>query len=725
MSISSAQEAHRESSDLARIWQAVTRHPGTWIVIVACAIGAALAVNRWMPREYEASASIVIESASDAIPALRLSTYAIGPSLVYNQIEEIHSRALAERVVRALTPAERATLAAFSSASEREQIEWLHRHVRARAVRDADVIKIAVQAPLGEWAASVANTLTDVLQENNVSVRRQEADALYQFLDEQLADVGTELLGAEDSLTLFKRENQVVALDKESEALLERISDLEVRRAQVRAERKALEARLVSVAAELGKQEGDLARFADATQPWLGRLKEKLVDLEVRHASLVVQDYPRDHPKLQKIQSQIEETRSRLSEEARAIAVQQAVADPLARWNDLILGKLNLELDLAGVRAHEETLEQELTRHDGWVRELPGKQLELLRLMRRQRLNEKLYLLLNEKREEARIARAGEIGNVRVIDPAQPPEEPLRPRPVLNLALAALLGVTVATGSCLALEASRHRIRGRSDIPAALRSEMLVEVPRVPASWARRVAEAGDGRGPIIDHLLSERHARAAPAVEAYRQLAARFTFLRTGDAPRSLLITSPLPGEGKSTTALYLALFAAESGVRTLLVDGDLRRPALHRMLGVHAGPGLVEILTGESDESVVQTGRLLPNLSFLPAGKGKVNTIRLLSSARFGSWLRAASESYGFVVIDGSPVLAACDVLATARQVEGTLMVLRSGRTLVEEARQAQEALAVGDIRLVGTVLNDVNWRRIYGRHYYYSKVRRYHAA
>lgn len=712
-------------SDADRVRSAIQRYPWLWLAIAAVAMLPALAANLLVSPVYEATTSVVLEPSADYVPAFRLSALPLARSLVLNQIEEIRSRSLAREIVHDLPEECRVALIAASSESHEKQIEWVRRSIRARLVKDSDVIRIQVRAEDPEFAAGVANTLTEVLQRRNLTIRQQEADALRRFLEEQVAQVASRLRGSEDSLNAFRFANQVVPLHKESEALVDRMTDIEIRLNQVGAERHALEARLASVEAEISRQEGDVRDFASATEPWLARLKENLLDLEMRYTSLSVQGYPSDHPQPLKLRREIEEMRGKIANEVVRLAEKQTVADPLARRNELILERLNLEMDLDALRAKERALAASLAHYEGEAAALPERELTQLRLIRKQQVDEKLYLMLNEKLEEARIAQAGEISNVRVIDSAHVPDRPILPRPVLNLALAVLLGVVAATGTCVAVDASRLRIHSRTDAEEGLELDVLAEIPSLHPIKTRGGNSNGQGRmnAPKPLELVDSITRRSSQAAEAFNSLAARFTYLHPGNPRRSILVASAMPGEGKTSTVLRLALAAARSGTGTVLIDADLRRPVLHRLLGLELTPGLSDLLEGQTSLSAVLRETSVPNLSFVPAGSSTIEPSRVLASPRFADVMRELTEPHRLVVIDSPPLAATCDAVAISRHVDATLIVARSGRTAVEETRWALRGFRNSGVTPLGVVLNDVNWRRVYGRASYYARLELYH--
>lgn len=204
------------------------------------------------------------------------------------------------------------------------------------------------------------------------------------------------------------------------------------------------------------------------------------------------------------------------------------------------------------------------------------------------------------------------------------------------------------------------------------------------------------------------------PAAEAYRLVRSNLLFVSGSEQPRRLLVTSPGPGDGKTSTATNLAITFAHAGERVLLVDADLRRPTVHRVFGVTAPVGLSSALAGRIDWREVVAETDVEGLSLLPAGNSPPNPAELLGTARGAEILREAGEAYDRVIVDSPPVLAVVDASLLARQVDGVILVLLAGKTRIEAAKAAAQQLRTASARILGTVINRV--RRDGGGYGYY---------
>ena len=293
-------------------------------------------------------------------------------------------------------------------------------------------------------------------------------------------------------------------------------------------------------------------------------------------------------------------------------------------------------------------------------------------------------------------------GSVSVVEAATTPGSPVRPSVPLNTILGALAGLVLAGGLAALLEYLDDTVKSPEDVEAAAGLATLGGVARFhrPSS-----PEAG---------LVATRHRH--PVAEAYRMLRTNVQFSTLERPAQTLLVTSANPGEGKTTTVANLALVMAQAGKRVIAVDSDLRRPALHRLLGVENGTGLTNLLLsqdGEMDGCVKATA--FDNLWVLPSGPQPPNPSELLGSRRLEAVLQSLKQSADIIVMDSPPALAVADASILAARVDATLLVVDSGRTRAGSLQRAKESLTRSKTNLLGAVLNKLTQR---GRDYSYYR-------
>jgi capsular exopolysaccharide synthesis family protein len=369
---------------------------------------------------------------------------------------------------------------------------------------------------------------------------------------------------------------------------------------------------------------------------------------------------------------------------------------------------------------------------------LPETEAEESRLVLQVETIRRMADLLREEHQRARIAEAVEEGEVHIIDLARLPREPVGARRSLKLLVGLMLGLLLGGGVAFLRENLDTAIRRGEDLEDVLHVPGLGVVPRIGAgrprtSWTAlpRLQVDRLRSAPSLKALLSRalprvpqnggngkngENATTAPksrritpvadgrsaAAEAYRSVRTGLLFSEALHSLRTLLITSPSPAEGKTTTAANLAITFAEQGKRVLLVDADLRRPRLHDVFGISRDPGLTQLILGQASLSRI-VHQTQYGLHVLPAGLLPPNPAELLGGERMQEVIDELRTAYEFVIFDAAPVLVAADPVVLATRVDGSLLVVRAGKTGREDGIQALHRLASVDARVVGGVLND----------------------
>jgi non-specific protein-tyrosine kinase len=312
------------------------------------------------------------------------------------------------------------------------------------------------------------------------------------------------------------------------------------------------------------------------------------------------------------------------------------------------------------------------------------------------------YISLLNSLEELRLAEVQTTDNIVLTTPAQVPENPIRPRSLFNALLAAMIGAMLAVGTAFLIEYLDDTIKNPDEV------RDLVGLPTLGAV----VALSGDSPQ---KRLVAQTDPRS-PAAEAYRVLRTNLQFSSLDTPLRAIVVTSPGPGEGKSTTAANLALVMAQAGNSVLLLDADLRRPNVHRLFQLPNSTGLTTALLNighDLDSSIQKTPN--PKLHALTTGPIPPNPAELLSSSRMQELIKQLQEQYDVLVIDSPPVLAVADATIISKQVDGLLMVLSAGETRADMLARAMEQLDSVNVRPLGVVLNRLTERKG-GTYYYY---------
>lgn len=368
---------------------------------------------------------------------------------------------------------------------------------------------------------------------------------------------------------------------------------------------------------------------------------------------------------------------------------------------------------MAAVEDKLKSLRRERAAMNARMRNLPETELETARLARDVKVSSELYMLVLNKAQELRVLKSGTVGNVRTVDDAFVPHEPVSPKPVPVLLVSLVLGLGAGVGLALLRTALDDRTIDPDEIERATGVPVYATVPHSP-----RQAQLGSARrGRPLPILAAEDPADVA--VEHLRSLRTSLQFALLEASNNVVMVSGPSPGLGKSFVAANLAYVMAESDRRVLLVDADLRRGHLHRYFGVSRDPGLSDLLTGSpGDAAIRKTDH--PRLDVLPTGRIPPNPAEMLASERFRRFVAEVSSRYEIVLMDTSPILAVTDPALVGRAAGVVLLVLRAGKHPVREIELAVKRLEQNRIKVQGAVLNDFTATGLYGRyagHYQYE--------
>ncbi len=394
----------------------------------------------------------------------------------------------------------------------------------------------------------------------------------------------------------------------------------------------------------------------------------------------------------------------------QALAVQERIR---LREEDLLEA---LRVSLRVVENRLEDLSEQQAALRERQRAFPALENELEKLRLQQEIERDSYQILLSQLQQARILEAAAEPYVDILDRPIGSTE-IDPRGRMNILLGALLGLILGAGAAFFLEYLDRTVRTTADVEAFLGIPVLGIIPKL-----RRIAEAEERgeplprSGPLVVALDP-----LDPAAEAYRNLRMNLMFMSTEDDPiRTVLFTSPGPNEGKSTTALNFSVMMAQQGQRVLLLDADLRRPALHRALDILREPGLTNVLVADAEIREAIRPNVLPNLDFLPSGPFPPNPSELLNSKAMERLLDELQGKYSHVVMDSPPILAVTDSSVLGAHADGVVVVLRSGETEQKAAERSVDQLRRIGVRVFGAVLNEVATstpEESYYLQYYYS--------
>lgn len=734
--------------DLTRIIQVLKRRK--WLILgcLAVIVIPVLILNQVLPTVYKADTKLIFEDQQGVATSNAPMRISLSRSYIRNQIEQIESRSLAEEVIQALPknvlntiPLPKKQDVAFNK--DEYLTRWVQERIDAKAIPYSEVIAIEFEANSPIAAATIANTIAQMLQKRNLDIKLEETSNVRSIIEEQLVKFKQQLDEAEIELKNYREKNAVTSVDQEASEIFRRITEAEVIYNQAKANLESARKRLAFVTEKLDAERKELVpSITDITSPWVQRLKEQLVELEVQYTTLQVQDYSEDHPKMKKLKDQIAQVKSSLKQESIKIAAGENVIDPISKIQRYLDEVVELEIEIQTYQARENTLKAVIGNYNGQLNTLPEKEIRLAQLLRDKEVNEKIYTMLLEKREESKIAEAEKVGNIRIIDSARIPDQPVKPKKAMNLLLGIILGLLLGLGATFTVENLDKSVKTIAAIKRAINLNILGAIP-VLTSKKGSGHEKGSRRN--ANSALVTLHSSGGPESEAFRAL--RTNILnRMSLSSKVVLITSPNPGDGKTMIAANLGIACAQMGLKTVLVEADLRKPALSTLLEVKMTPGLVNILASiyempedsefkatrdknrqiavylKSDSMQSMLGQTIrdthvPNLAVLPCGDIPENPSELLSLKGMEEILQELQEQYDLVFVDTPPINIVTDASILAAYVNASMLVVRIGNDLATDIQNAKDLLLNTKAKIIGVVVNEVTPADGVAKRTYYS--------
>ena len=636
------------------------------------------------------------------------------------------------------------------SPHEQAVVELREARMEFLPLREApNVFSISATATNPRVAVDLVNTHIQVLLNRSRSVDSQEAKKSREFLEVQYQQVKDAVNRGEEAILRLQEQKGRLRSGGQTELELVRLAQLEGALADAQANRQILATRIASVRSALGvaPPEGARGRAARAnaagekdagaaaapTAEYQARFtafktaQDQLARLEAKLASLR-ERYTDAHPQVQNTQEEIARQQARVMQLARELpaesrSAQAAVAAPAtpADQADLQRQLANLERDAEAAATKEESLKLQVARLRGNLRNLSQDEMEFGNLRRSIEANRNLMTVLSDRLMAARIREQGDSNVIRIVDPASFPLQTNASKTRKLMLIVMTIAGSFAFGVAFAVEFWRQPVETEADLEKNIALPVLGSVARIEAATPSK--RRRDTKPILLPGYPAG--ATAAPTrtihVEPYRAIRANIETERLKSPFRSILLTSPSPHEGKSTTALNLAHVFQEFGRRVLLVEADLRRPVLASSLGLTNKPGIVDYLNGAATFALACRS-LASGVTIMPGQVAKEDAASLLASSRFKDLLREATSQFDLVLVDSAPILAVPDNLLLSSIVDRVILVVRSTATSLRDVRRAKAALERAGSQILGVVLNQANPRDL---PYYHARYRKYYTA
>jgi polysaccharide biosynthesis transport protein len=572
-------------------------------------------------------------------------------------------------------------------------IDALIRNLIISPVRNSRIVDINFRSIDRELAAKVANAHAKAYIEQNMEFKFMASKEATDWLASRLAESRKEVEAAEQALQKYSEQAGAIGLNEGEDIIVQKLADLNsaVTKAKTqRIEKEALYRQLQSIQSNSAILDTFPAILSNS---YIQAQKAELATMQRQEVELA-EKYGDKWPDLVKLRSGIQVTQAKLKGEIAKVV--QSVNN-----------------DFLAAEAQERSLVNALESLKSEAQGMNRKAIPYGVLKREAESARQIYDSLLQRAKETGVSTELRATSIRVVDEAETPRGPISPNVRSSTMYGFAGGLLLAVGLAFFFEYLDNRIKRPEEIKTHLGLPFLGMVPVLSGKF--------EGRAPLMTGAVPANFA------EAFRVVRTNIVFSTAEAGSRSVMVTSTRPGEGKTLVASNIAISLAQAGQRVLLIDADLRRPAVHENFGIQAQPGLSNVLVSDAKASEAVRKGSVPGLWILPAGRTPPNPAELLGSQRFKDFLTTLGEHFDWIIVDSPPVMAVADASVVAHTCTGVLFVVGAEMTSRHAAQVALDQLESSRAKFIGAVLNrvDLEGQTYYYSHYYRREYSRYYTT
>ena len=603
--------------------------------------------------------------------------------------------------------------------------------------RGTNIINIVAKSPHPYEAALIANAVANAYQKRDKEWISNESISLKSFLQDRLDEKESEMEEIEDKIEKYKMENQIYDIEGNVTNLMNNLTSVESAYNNANLEINIIHSQKKYLSNQLSDVENDLTeKMLSSINAQLFALREQVNEKEaelVRNSTI----YGANHEAVIKTNENLKNLKNQLEGKTNElIAAGLSILDPLEYRQDLISNLLQLEANINLLESKLVEYQSLINKYKNEIKVLPEKQSYLGKLSREKEVLSNTYSYMRQKMEEARVSMASEPGKVRIINQAEEPNKPISPDIPRNIIMAIIIGAFIGFGCSISIEYFDNTVKSvefieRKKLPVLAIIPSIDHKSKTYSNSSKINSDNKRGRfygmksvDRIQRRLVTHEDPRS-PISESYRSLRTSLMYTTKGNQG-TIMVSSPGPGEGKTTTIINLAITYANLGKKTLLIDGDLRKPVLHKVFNTDIEKGLTHYLSGVEQkwENIINPTDV-ENLQIIYSGAIPPNPSELLGSELMNNLIIELKEKYDIILFDAPPVLAVTDAVVLSRLIDQFLLVVRFGSTDKDSINQALIALSNVNQSLTGVVFNDLNRKNSYYSKNYYSYHQYYYSS
>ncbi|MBI5198916.1 MAG: polysaccharide biosynthesis tyrosine autokinase [Nitrospirae bacterium] len=711
-------DSHREEEvHLRDYWRVILRRRWTIITFFLVVVTTVTLASFLMRPLYKAKANIQIDKESPNILYFK-DVYAVErPEQDYYQTQYkiLQSRNLAKKVIKTLNLDKNSEFIGdqtttllmvikdwfkdlFSTTQkdkEKEEegikpglIDNFLSRLEITPVRGSRLVTVGYSTHEPELSAKIANTIARSFIDFNLESKIDATQQARDWLEKQLESLKARVESSEERLNKYARENEIIGIDEKQNIVTQRLADLSTALNQATAERTNKEALY---------KESDVKDIDSIPAVINNTLIQKLTNdyttLEVEYFQLS-KLYKPEYPKMVRLKEQMNKLNASINKEQRKIIN-------------------SIKSDYQAALKRENYLKTALNKQKAETFALNQRSIQYNILKREADTNKELYNGMLQRLKETGVSAGISMSNILILDRAEVPQVPDKPKKKLNILLAVLIGIFGGIGLAFFMEYLDNTVKTHDDIERFVQLPFLGIVPLLPA------VSKGNPRSATTREIAKVNESSPQIA-EAYRNIRTSILYATPGMHPKVIVLTSTKIGEGKTTTAINIAHTFIQTGGKVLLVDGDMRRSVLYKLLNIDNSIGLSDYLSGQKDVGAILKKTSVTNLYAITSGPIPPNPSELLGSKKMTDLIDQMKPLYDYIIIDSPPIFGVSDGVILSTIADGVIIVIQAGETPREAVQRAKKVLFDVDANVLGVVLNGINLESPdygYYYHYYYN--------
>jgi polysaccharide biosynthesis transport protein len=698
-------EAPDDQISIVQFWRVLQKR--RWLVLytLTAIVLAVTTVSLLLPKRYDASSRILLDLEGPSDLGLEQTVMPMGIDLntkLETQIRIVQSDTIANSVMKQLTLQRNSMFAGKETDYSTKDYDDLslqnraklnksfHKSLNVQLIPKTEIVEVHFRSKDPKLAAEIANTVANTYIEHNFQTKYKATLQTSDWLTKQLDDLKKHAESAQETLTTYQKKTGILGTDETHNIILDKLEELNKELSAAEGDRIVKEAKYRIAMTQNPELIANIA-----PESVLGALYKERAEIRSQYAQLTAK-YGASYPRVVQLQSELDELDPSIKQEVKKVG-------------DAV------RAEYQAAAKSEEMLQATFDKQKGEAYKLNEDAIQYAILRRDVESSRDLYEGLMKKLKEAGIMAGLKSSNINIVDQAAIPVEPIEPNIPLNVALALMGGLLGGVALAFVVENVDNSIRTPQDIETYCGLPSLGVIPSVALDGKnghKPLARRGE-RQLILPVTVEQRNSGSA---EAFRALRTSLLLSSPGTPPQVILVTSAMMQEGKSFTALNLAVVLAQTGQKVLLVDSDMRRPAIHKYLGLPMNNGLSACLAGtEEPEAVTVPIEEIPGLHVIPAGHMPPYPSEMLASEAMPKLLQHWREEFRYIIVDTPPVLAVTDAVVCARTADVVVLIARSEKTGRQALARTRDVLKKVRANIAGVVVNDLSFNSVEYRQYY----------